>query len=119
MKQLTLGEFIRRLEQVPADSSIKFDFVYFKPKGIHSYRGDYSQLALGYTNEGDPKVSEILELCRDAVGRKFYGYKGGEYYMDEETPMWVANSDEAGRTAIVNVRNHGWIVTIETESHEM
>lgn len=114
--QLTLGEFIKKLEEQPQDNEIMFDFVYFKPVGIHSYRGYYHQLAIGYTVDSDyqPKVGDILKLCKDAVGKCFTGYKGGDFLMTEKTPLWVSNFSEVGDTAIVDVIDAGWKSVIET-----
>lgn len=59
-------------------------------------------------------MADVLALCESAVGKTFYGYKGGEYVMGRETPVWVANYREAGSTAIVDIIDHGWRITIET-----
>lgn len=116
--QLTLGEFIKKLGEQPQDNEIVFDFVCFVPLGIHSYRGYYDQLAIGYTDRVDsdyrPKVSDIVKLCKDAVGKYFTGYKGGDYLMTEQTPLWVSNYSESGDTAIVDVIDAGWKSVIET-----
>ena len=111
MKQLTLGEFISKLKECSKDykeqeKTIRFDFCNFEPNGIDSYRGYYDQLALGYKENSfqqELKISQVLEYCEKAIGKTFTGWKGGEYVMDEDTPLWVANSGETGSTAIVGV----------------
>jgi hypothetical protein len=117
-EQLTLGEFIKKLEDQPQDNAIQFDFMYFVPDGIDSYRGYYDQLALGYKEGGDPdkmpKVKEILNLCKDAIGKYFTGYKGGNYLMTEKTPIWVSNYREVGDTGIIDVIEAGWRTIIVT-----
>lgn len=115
---MTLGELISTLKRKDPEAGIAFDFVYFRPKGLHSYRGDYSQLAIGYTNEGECKVGDLLKLLEDAVGNDFTGYKGGEFTMSERTSVWVANPSEAGRTAIVDVRDDGTTIRLVTETHD-
>jgi hypothetical protein len=115
MKQATLGYLIERLERLPQDAVVCYDFVYLMPKGIHSYRGYYEQLALGYTDEGEsPKVSELLTLLKDANGKTFTGYKGGEYTMGDDTKMWVANRRQAGGTAIIDAVEHRCYVILTT-----
>jgi hypothetical protein len=115
MEQLTLGEFIKKLEEQPQDNEIQFDFAHFYPKEIHSYRGYYDQLAIGYKSSGNcPKVEEILQLCKDALGKYFTGYKGGDFLMMEDTPLWVANPEETGDTAIVDVIDAEWTTFIIT-----
>lgn len=115
--QLNLGQFIKKLEEQPQNNMITFDFVYFVPEGIHSYRGYYDQMAIGYTRKNDwPKVSEVLSFCKDAIGKYFTGYKGGDFLMTEKTPLWVANYGETGETVIVDVINAGWKSIIRTEN---
>lgn len=113
---MTLGELIKALERKGAEESVRIGFVHFKPDlTIRSYRGDYSQLAIGYKDGGDCKVGELVAVLKEAVGKEFTGYKGGEYTMDEDTPVYIANSGESGGTYIADVRNDGWVVTLEVE----
>ncbi len=121
MEQLTLGQFINMLENVSKDhkdeeKTIRYDFGYFEPNGIHSYRGYYDQLALGYEIKEygeETKVSDVLKYCKNAIGKSFVGWKGGEYTMDEDTPLWVSNSGQACGTAIVGVKDT-YVIIIET-----
>lgn len=48
----------------------------------------------------------------------FTGYKGGEFTMSGETPVYVANPDEAGGTAVVDVRDDGRRIVLITESFD-
>lgn len=121
-KPMTLGELIKALSRFKSDEEVKFDFVHFKPNmQIHSYRGDYSQLAVGYTSEykqeDDVTVGNVLAMLKGAIGKTFEGYKGGDYTMDEETPIWVGDTNESGSTAIVGVEKLVY-VTIRTEMME-
>lgn len=121
--QMTLGEFIRALERQEPTENVKFDFVHFGPTTFDSYRGYYEQLALGYEEcgrmRGDaqyeyPTVLQLYNLAKGALDKKFTGWKGGNYSMDERTRLWVANPGESGGTAIVNVEQRLY-VTIVTE----
>jgi hypothetical protein len=115
--QMTLGELTRALERCNQDSSTQYDFVYFRPtREVGSWRGVYAQLAIGYTNENQPpvKVGELVALLKEADGKTFTGYKGGEFTMGRDTLMWVANYREAGDTGIVGIRDEGYRVIIET-----
>ena len=47
-----------------------------------------------------------------------YGYKGGEYRMGDDTVLWVANHNESGQTAIVDVVDHDGNVMLKTEKFE-
>lgn len=114
MSQMNIGQLIDVLERKDPDKYVEFDFVHFTPRGVHSYRGYYDQLAIGYERGGNMKVGELLTTLRDAVGKTFTGYKGGEYTMFTDTAVWVANNDESGGTAIVDVRDD-WRIVLVTQ----
>ena len=113
--QMTLGDLLSTLKRKDQEASISFDFAHFRPDGIHSYRGYYEDLALGYVSGGDCKVSNVVEWLEEANGKEFYGYKGGRYVMDIETVVWVANHNESGGTAIVDVVDDSWRIVLKTE----
>ena|SRR5690349_15752338 len=111
--QMSLGEIITTLRRKEPEKTVTYDFVHFRPQGIHSYRGYYEQLAIGYGHD-DITVADLLALCERAVGKTFTGYKGGDYVMSENTPVWVANHNEAGGTAIVYVQDQDWRIVLIT-----
>jgi hypothetical protein len=114
VEQMTLGSIIDVLKRKNPETCVMFDFVHFQPKGVHSYRGYYEQLAIGYEVGSSAKVGDLLKQLEDANGKKFYGYKGGTYLMHRDTPVWVANHNESGGTAIVDVRDDDWCVRLVT-----
>ncbi len=115
--QMTLGEMIKMLEPIADDqeyvikkykeeATVRFDFEYMNPTTMDSWRGVYSQLALGFKEiemGKEPKVSEFLKMLKETVGKTFEGYKGGDSVMKLETPVWVANYGNTGYTAIVDI----------------
>lgn len=116
--QLDLGRFIEKLEQMDPDHDVTFEFASLEPTDFDSYRGYYSDLALGFTDGATtktPLVKDLLTLAKEAVGKTFEGYKGGSYKMGVKTPLWVANYGQSGSTAIVDVVNIGWKCVIKTE----
>jgi hypothetical protein len=108
-KQMTLGQLIDALERKDPKAAINYAFGYFCPTHFMSWRGDYSHIALGYGPWTDigyhkrPTVADVLTKANESVGKEFTGYKGGEYVMDRETRLWVANNGEACNTGIVDV----------------
>lgn len=114
MKQLTLGELIEALKKQEPDKWVRFDFCYFRPSGLHSYRGYYEQLAIDYTEGLHKTVLDLLNMLQAAVGADFYGYKGGNYRMTEDTPVWVDKPSDVSGTAVVGVRDNGHAVILET-----
>jgi hypothetical protein len=85
----TLGEIISYLSGLPLDMVVKQGFT-----NAHSYRGYYEDLAF----EPAPNVTvrQMLQCAKDALGRKFQGYKGGEYAMGEHTDCWLAEYGSSG-----------------------
>lgn len=81
--QMTLGELIEALEAMPTDAEV------VNLCDPHSYRGYYDDLAFE-RGEGTRPAAELLRECRIANGSTFTGYKGGEFRMGEQTPVWVA-----------------------------
>ena len=100
-KTMTLGEIIFVLEKCDPTHNVWYAFGSLRPDGLDSYRGVYSQLALGYAEEGDPvNVADLLKECKEAVGKTFTGYKGGDFVMDKSTPVWISNYGKASETGI-------------------
>ena len=90
--QMTLGEMILTLKAMPEDQTIE---------GISaerdSYRGYYDDLAF---EPGVTTVGELLKAAEKALGHTFEGYKGGEFIMEKNTPIWIANYGSLGRKLI-------------------
>lgn len=85
---LTLGGLIEQLKGVSPETPVKFADGTF-PGTEDSYRGHYSDLAFESTTE--PKTaSELLTQAEKALGATYEGYKGGDFVMDEKTPLWNA-----------------------------
>jgi len=110
--QLMLGELILKLEAVKnKDLPLFVDFMDKRPKGIDSWRGIYAELSIqtegfGAYNTGDsykqksigkenPTVAEWIEVLKEAVGKTFVGYKGDDFLMGRNTPVWLAERGES------------------------
>lgn len=103
---MTLRELHAALVVVPQHYTVRFDFQAAFTT-LDSWRGDYSQLALGYAYEQKgPSVGYLLSITRAAMGATFIGYKGGEFVMGGSTPIRVANYGEVGSTRLVGVVVH-------------
>ena len=105
--QMTLGDVIAALESLPKDTEID------GLKRLDSYRGYYSDLAFE-REDGKRPVSEILTMCRTAMGKVFAGYKGGDFMMGESTPMWIADYGCCG-VKIMAITPDGSIETAEDD----
>jgi hypothetical protein len=114
----TLGDLIDALKQRKQDQSVAFDFGYFVPCYLGSWRGVYAHLAIGYANQGYDTVADFLRDLEKAVGADFQGWKGGDYVMTRSTPVWVANSGDANNTAVVGIARCDYQTIIRTDWRE-
>ncbi len=127
--QLSLGELILKLEAVQHKNlPVLFDDERYRPlRSLCSWRGSYNELAILYAERvlvDDDRflitTDDLLKLLKSAVGRKFGGWKGGEYRMHRGTPVWIvyepggaAGFREDNNTAVVGVEERiGWVVII-------
>lgn len=63
-----------------------------------SYRGYYTDFAL---YPGNTTVEELQVYLEDSIlGKTFEGYKGGDYVMDEDTPIWCADYGNCGKPIV-------------------
>lgn len=99
---LTLGGLIDSLEKIERAESTLCEFdVGGSPAYPHSYRGYYSDLAF---ERGDSiAVGQLLTVAKEQLGATHEGYKGGDFVMDEKTPLWCASYGCTGR-AIVGIK---------------
>ncbi len=82
----------------------------------HSYRGYYEDLAFEPAG-WKMTVCDLIAICRSAMGKTFEGYKGGEYEMDETTPVWIAEYGSSGRK-LVAINPDGSLETRDEDQGE-
>ena len=87
--QMTLGKLIAALEAMPPDAEVA------QLQSAHSYRGYYSDLAFEL-GPNTRSVQGLLSDCKDAMGKVFEGYKGGDFVMGALTPIWLADYGDIG-----------------------
>lgn len=79
----SLGDFIKALEASDPEWVV--------PVGIaepHSWRGDYMELA--FQPAPPMTIGEALAVARSAMGQTYQGYKGGDFEMNEWTPVHLS-----------------------------
>src|ERR1700730_9480836 len=103
MGRIKLCQLSRSLEAVGDKTKfVMFDFGGYVPGEIASYRGYYSHLAIDWLDRGQEcTVNKLLTAAKRAVGDAYFGYKGGEYVMDADTPIWAAHWGDCTSTAII------------------
>lgn len=122
--QLTLGQLIDELKDVSlidenadgnVSKSIVFDFGYFMPDRIESWRGIPEHLAIGYKTGGqNVEATKFLEKLESSIDESFEHYKGGSSKMTIDTPLWVANGSDVGSTIIIGIKSEAWRIVILT-----
>lgn len=130
MNQLTLEKLLNLLKDIPTEwgkepVDIRFDFGTAYPIGFSSWRGNYREVAINYSLSGyDGKqfahtdLKDFVVMIQKSIGKEFYGWKGGDFTMTEDTPVWVANDGNVGNTAVVGIKNEDYTVIILTEYKE-
>jgi hypothetical protein len=126
--QMSLGQIISECKAIQSkgykchDGShpgVSFDFECARPTHFDSWRGIYAELAIGFSFDGAyPELPDFIRMAELAVEETFDGYKGGEYTMSRDTPVWVANWGNSGSTAVIGVKDCGWQVVLETGYRE-
>lgn len=112
----TLGQIINALEEVNSSLPVFFDFNQSPPDSFSCYRGYYDQLALSWSNSEIITVQRFFEMCHNADGATYSGYKGGEYSMDTSTFVWAADGfGDCSRRKIIGILVESNRVVIKTE----
>lgn len=134
--QLSLGMIIEKLKEIKKnekeiikkykhEATVVFDFADTFPTYIDSWRGAYNELALNFVshsncshNEKEMTLTQFIDMLKKCIGKTFTGYKGGDYEMDEDTPVWVANYGASGSTAVIDIIDNEYEVIILTGRRE-
>ena len=70
---------------------------------LHSYRGYYDHLAFAPSNN-IRTIGEVIEDAKMAIGKTFSGWKGGEFKMTINTPLWVSAVGAVSHKAISGLK---------------
>lgn len=98
--QMSLGELKATLAACDEDKPVRLE----GGSGVgplDSYRGYYSDIAI--EPHGESTVGELLEAVTAAIGKTFYGYKGGDFVMSKMTPVWISGYGTASGLRLVEV----------------
>lgn len=122
--QMTLGSLIEKLSKCDQRKGVYINYpLEIGAKGLISYRGIYAELAIDFGIGWGMPAGELLFEAKNAVGKTFEGYKGGEFLMEEKTPVWISAyslSSGMGLFDVVEKKNHVLLrykKSIEPEDH--
>jgi len=99
---LTLGRLIAALKNADPALLVEADCGGTVDR-FTSYRGYYEDLAIT-PSDAPITVGELLKKANEANGREFNGYKGGDFLMDNATPLWIAPYGSSGNSAIIDAK---------------
>ena len=123
MGQLTVGELIEKLQDVPKDAQVYLDGERSINPTIHSYRGIYVDGAFNPVTPGSggrqltPKSPDygspvpnwctagmLLDECQRQLHTYMFGWKGGEYKITPNTKLWIATEGRDSGVKLVGLR---------------
>ncbi len=104
----TLGNLIDELEKYPREYEVLIEPFHLVPLNFCSYRGYYYDLCLTYSTRDERlgermTVGKLLDMAKEADGKEFYGYKGGDFLMTRKSAIWVSDGDYSTGMAIGKV----------------
>ena len=115
---MTVGEIIEKLREIAPETPIRFDFFSnaIPLNCFNSYRGYYEDLAIswGTVTKSYPRVQEVLSWFESVPGNMYCGWKGGEFYMFDDTHVWVAEDGHASGFAVTGIVLKGSVAIIQT-----
>lgn len=113
---LTLGDLIKFLGDQEGHMIVRVGDVdeATYPAFPDSYRGYYADLAFAPT--GEPiTCDELLKRCKLALNSTYKGYKGGDFVMSEDTPLWLSAYGINSQIAIVAIEHVGDSLVLKTK----
>lgn len=117
----TINKVLECLREANLDATVTFSFGNCKPTKVDSWRGIYSEPALGFSSDiYDPNVtaeSLISELEKSISGETYHGYKGGEFKFSGNDQLHIDSYGEYSETEIDKIEVHDGYVVIHTH-HE-
>ena len=108
---LTLGKMIVILERMPPQTIIRTADGRSLGRA-HSYRGYYADLAFEPVQGSEQNAAELATVCRLTLGKSFEGYKGGFFWMNKDTPLWISSYGESSGEAIIGLGEDGVLLTM-------
>lgn len=98
-EQLTIGDAIGHLRRFRPDAQVIAWGGFGTVERVISYRGHYDQPALLISKDAEITAGRLIEVLEDAVrpGLMFHGWKGGEYQMVLDSPLWITGETDGAR----------------------
>ena len=120
---MTINKLIALLKEAKQDIRVYFSFCSCIPDTVNSWRGIYSEPALGWNPSGysantgsgfAPSVEDFIKELENSLNKQYCGWKGGEYSYDGNEPLHIDNEGECTYTEISSVEIKEWEVILHT-----
>jgi hypothetical protein len=109
---LTLEKLIKILKDSQKDLLVKFDNGCFIGD-FNSYRGYYSDLSIEPIDINNYlRVNDFINKCEESLNQEFEGYKGGQFLMAGDTPLWMAEYGKCGDSIIDAIISDNSVILI-------
>ena len=103
---LTLGELIDTLQTLGGHVPVLTVGGGSVAAECYSYRGHYSDLALR-PDSAPCSVGRLREMAHAVLGQTVEGYKGGDFVMGRDAPLWIAEYGSSQGLAITDIAIEG------------
>ncbi len=106
--QLTIREIIGKAKNLPdlpvVISCLDIPFYNGQyPSDTNSYRGYYDELAIALSKDRATTLVMFIRNMKNSIGHSYSGYKGGDYVMNEDTFVWIANYGYSSQLAVTDL----------------
>lgn len=122
---MNIGKIKQALKQANPNAVVYFDFGGCVPTTVASWRGVYSEPAIGWEGtsysgggKAPTAVGLLAELELATSGKIYQGWKGGDYRYDDNSDLHVDNRGCSTGTVIINVEVGEYEVVIHTRRND-
>ena len=106
---MSAEEIISKLEEFKDSNKLVFiemnSEIFTSDFAADSWRGSYNLPSIEYySGNGGCSIEYAIENLQEIDGMKVEGYKGGDYILNKEDPLFIANCGESNNcTAIIDI----------------
>lgn len=115
--QMDLGELCDTIRNAPKGTIVMTD-TGESVSNPHSYRGYYEQASIEPDSTGTSYTEHFSDQLDAFIDNIAEGWKGGDFYMDSSTPVWVSYEGSCSGRALVGIEMDGDVMVLMTEEIE-
>lgn len=112
--QMDLGDLTDAVRNAPKGTIVMTD-TGESVSNPHSYRGYYEQASIEPDSTGTSYTEHFSEELDTFIDNIAEGWKGGDFYMDSSTPVWVSSEGSVSGRALVGIEMDGDVMVLMTE----